>query len=333
LQRILEISISLVFLMLALRGINLAVLLEGLRSANLWWLLGTVLATVFVLFVKAWRWQLLFLPEYHPRFSSVYTAMSGGYLASNVLPARMGEVVRLVLLVSDEAVSAARTLSTIVVERVLDILSLLAIMFVMLPFVDLPPVMLRGAQVLGVMAFLASAVLVVMSLWKDRIMRWAHAIFGRIRFLDRPQIYAAIEHLIDGFAALRGRLGLIQIALSILGWLGVILMAWTAAEAVDLQAPLAAIVMVVVITTLGMLVPSSPGYIGVFEYLTTVALAPFGIPKETALTFAIVYHGVNYLTLCFNGLIALWVHGTSLGQAVERFRSRPVTAGQGEGSG
>jgi hypothetical protein len=290
--------------------------------------MASAAATVALLFFKAWRWQLLFLPEYHPRYSSVFTAMAGGYLASNVLPARMGELVRLVLLVSDEPVSGARTLSTIVVERVLDILSLLAVMVVVLPFVDLPPVMLRSLQALGVAALVGAAVLVLVSFWKERLMRWAHAILGRIPPLDRPAIYSAIEHLIDGFAALRGRLGLLQLVLSVVAWLGVIVIGWSAAMAVDLEAPLTAIVMAIVITTLGMLVPSSPGYIGIFEYLTTVALAPFGVPKEEALTFAIVWHGVNYLTLCVCGLLALWVHGTSLGQAVSRFRTRGAEAGQ-----
>ena len=63
-----------------------------------------------------------------------------------------------------------------------------------------------------------------------------------------------------------------------------------------------------------MLLPSTPGYIGVFHYLVTVALAPFGVPKEQALTFALVWHSVNYLTLSLSGVVALWLHGTSFGQ-------------------
>jgi uncharacterized protein (TIRG00374 family) len=288
LRRILEASISLIFLVLALRGIDLAVLWRGIRSAQLGWLVASALFTVALLFLKAWRWQLLFLPEYHVRYSSAFTAMSAGYLVSNVLPARMGELARLVLIVSDEQVSAVRTFSTIIVERLLDILSLLAIMVMILPFVNLPVPIMRGAQGLGLVALLGAASLVLASFWKERLMRWAHAILGRVRFLDRAGIYAAIEHLIDGFAALRGRLGVIQIVLSFVAWAGVIAMAWTAAKAVGLQAPITAIIITVVITTLGMLVPSSPGYIGVFEYLATVALGLFAVPKAEALTFAIV---------------------------------------------
>jgi len=328
-QRALELGISLGFLLLALRGINLAALWAALRSANYLWLLPAVLITVALLLLKAWRWQLLFLPDSHPRYRPVLAALCAGYLASNVLPARMGDLVRLVLLVADEKVSAARTLSTIVVERLLDILSLLAIMLVLLPFVQLPPAMTHAAQGLGVLALAAAATMVVLSFWKERLLRWAHVLLRPIRFLDRPGAYAALGHLIDGFALLRTRLGLLLVAISVVGWIGVVLMAWSAAQAMHLTVPITAMVFAVVVTTMGMLVPSSPGYVGVFHYLVTVALAPFGVPKDLALSFALVWHGVNYLTLCLSGLIALWLHGTSLGEVTKQFRGRRVIADSG----
>lgn len=325
LQRGLEVFISLAFLLLALRGINVAELWRALKSAHYWWLALSALFTLAILVVKAWRWQLLFLPAYRLPYRPVFTAMCGGYLASNVLPARSGEIVRIVLLASDQPVSAARAVSTIVVERLLDILSLLLIMIVTLPFVRLPVAMTRAAQALGVVALLGSGALVLFSFWKDRLLRLAHVVLRPIRFLDRPGVYVALGHLIDGFTALRSRLGLLLIGLSFLCWLGVIAMAWSAARAVDLQVPLTVMVLSVVVTTLGMLVPSSPGYIGVFHYLVTVALAPFGISKEIALGFAIVWHGVNYLTLSLSGVIALWLYGTSLGQVLKRWRSRSIS--------
>jgi uncharacterized protein (TIRG00374 family) len=321
LQRVLEFGISLTFFALALRGINVVALWAALRSANYLWLLPAVLITVALLVLKGWRWQLLFLPDSHPRFRPVFAALCAGYLASNVLPARMGELVRLVLLVSDEPVSAARTLSTIVVERLLDILSLLAIMLLLLPFVQLPAVMTHAAQGLGILALVAALAMVVLSFWKERLLRWARLLLKPIHFLDRPGVYAALGHLIDGFAALRSKLGLLLIAISLVGWVGVVLMAWSAAQAMHLQVPITAMVFAVIVTTLGMLVPSSPGYVGVFHYLVTVALAPFGVAKGLALSFALVWHGVNYLTLSASGVIALWLHGTSLGEVLQRWRA------------
>ncbi len=320
LQRVLEAAISLGFLALALRGIRFADLLAALRGANYLWLVPCVLTMIALLVLKTWRWQLLFYPEHRLPFNSVFTALCAGYLASNVLPARAGEVVRLVLLVSEQPVSAARTLSTIVVERLLDVLTLLVVLVLLLPFVQLPSDMLRAAQGLGIVALVGAGLMVLFSFWKERLLRWAHIILRPIRFLDRPATYDAIGHLIDGFGTLRGRLGLILIALSLLGWVGVVAMAWFAAQAMPLAAPLTAIIFAVCVTSLGMVIPSSPGYIGVFHFLVTMALAPFGVPKDLALSFALVWHGINYLTLTGAGVVALWVHGTSLRRVFARRR-------------
>jgi uncharacterized membrane protein YbhN (UPF0104 family) len=90
--------------------------------------------------------------------------------------------------------------------------------------------------------------------------------------------------------------------------------------------PVTAIAFTLVVVALGMVVPSSPGYIGVFHYLVTVALMPFGVPKDLALSFAFVWHGLNYVVLSVVGLVALAIHGTSLGQVMERWRERGKVA-------
>jgi glycosyltransferase 2 family protein len=329
-QRILEIFVSLAFLALALQGINLRALGAALSQANYLWLLPAVVITLGILAVKGVRWQLLFHPEYHPPFAPVFTALCAGYLASNVLPARLGEVVRVLLLVSEQPVGVARTVSTIVVERLLDVLSVMIILVSLLPFVTLPPAMTRAAQSLAVLALVGSAVLLLLSFWRERVLGWTQSVLRHIRFLDRPAIYEALGHLIDGFATLRGKLGLVLIALSLLSWFGSVAVAWCVSQAFAMSVPVTAMAFAVVVVALGMIVPSSPGYVGVFHYLVTVALAPFGVPKDAALSFALVWHGLNYVELSVVGLVALAIHGTSLGQVIQKWRERgniPIEAG------
>jgi uncharacterized protein (TIRG00374 family) len=326
-QRVLEIVISLVFLALALRGVHFSELWAQLRHANYLWLLPPIAVTILILVLKGWRWQLLFLPEYRLPFEPVFSALCAGYLVSNVLPARLGELARLVLLAGEQPVSVARTFSTIVIERVLDLLTLLLMFAAMLPFlnVQLPPEVLRGAQVGIPLVLLVAALVVLLSPLKGMLLGWAHAVFGKVRFLDRAGIYAALEHLIDGFAALRSRLGLLLVGQSLVAWIGVVFTAWSSARAVNLHAPLTALALCVVVTSLGMLLPSTPGYLGVFEYLTTVALLPFGVPKDVAFGFALVWHIVNYLTMSAAGVLALWIHGTSFTRVMQALRRRGET--------
>ncbi|MCU0502460.1 MAG: flippase-like domain-containing protein [Anaerolineae bacterium] len=329
LQRVLEIAVSLAFLILAVRGIQLDVLWAALRQANYIWLVPAVLATVATMAIKAWRWQLLFRPEYHPAYGSVFTALAGGYLASNVLPARLGEVISIVLLVSDQPVSTARTLSTLIVTRLLDVLTMLVILVALLPFIQLPPDMTKATLILGVVALLGAGLIVLLSFWKERLLSLAHAMLKYVRPLDRPGVYAALGHLIDGFATLRGRMGIALVGISLLSWAGVVTAAWCSAQAARLDVPLTAVIFASMVVALGMLVPSSPGYIGVFHYLVTVALAPFGVLKVAALGYGIIWHGMNYLTLSITGMVALWVHGTSLGQVLERWRNPDRVTGDG----
>jgi glycosyltransferase 2 family protein len=329
LQRALEIGISLVFLWLAVRQINFKALLLALRDANWIYIIPAVAGITLMLLIKSWRWQIMFLPEHEVPFEAVLTAESAGYLASNVLPGRAGEAVRLVLLASDQPVGAARVLSTMVVERLLDTLSLLAVLAMLLPFLHgLPEWMMDSVKALTVAAIAGTAVIIVLSFWKERALRWAHAIFSHIRFLDRPGIYAAIEHLIDGFAALRGRRGPALIILSFAVWAALILEVWGVRMAIAPQVPMVAMIFALLVSSLGMIVPSTPGYIGVFHGLVVLSLSPFGIPQTTAMSLALVWHAVNYIVLSGAGLIMLSIHGTSLGQVIAKWRNRGVVAAQ-----
>lgn len=323
LQRGLEIGISLVFLWLAVRQIDFRALLAALRAANWLWIVPAALGITVMLLIKSWRWQIMFLPEHRVPFGAVLTAQSAGYLASNVLPGRAGEAVRLILLASDQPVSAARVLSTMLVERLLDTLSLLAVLALLLPFLSgLPEWMLGSVRVLTVGAIAATAVIVVLSFWKARVLRWAHAVLRHVRFLDKPGIYTALEHLIDGFAALRGRRGPALILLSFAVWGSLILQVWGVRNAIAPETPMTGMVFALLVTSLGMIVPSTPGYIGVFHGLVVLSLAPFGVPQTTAMSLALVWHAVNYIVLSSAGLIMLAIHGTSLGQVVAKWRNR-----------
>jgi len=94
-------------------------------------------------------------------------------------------------------------------------------------------------------------------------------------------------------------------------------------RAMGLRLPFVAALAVLCFTSLGMTVPSSPGYIGVFEYLTVLSLALFGVDKETALGCALVAHALGYVGLIVPGVVAAWRQGYSY------TRLRTTLAGMG----
>ena len=187
-------------------------------------------------------------------------------------------------------------------------LTLLALMVVLLPFVDLPPWMRSSGQLLGVAALVAAGLIVLLSFWKERLLALAHTILRPIRFLDRPGVYAAIGHLIDGFATLRGRLGLALIGISFLAWLAVVVEAWTAAVAVRLDAPITAITLPWSSRRWAWSCRRRP----VTSASSTIWLrwrSHRSACQRDGASFALVWHAANYLTLSGSGVIALWAHG------------------------
>ena len=324
LQFLLELLISSTLMVLAIWGIDFSSLWKVLRDANYLWLIPSVLSVFLLLLLKAWRWRLLYYPEYRLPFGSLFTALSAGFFISNILPARLGEVSRVLLIVSEQPVGIARTTATIIIEHLLDLATLLIYLLFLLPFVHLPPILTNSAKITGIGAAVGIIAMFVLSFWKNKLVLWFNALSEKMSFFKKPFIHGFVMNMLDGFTVMRTKTGVLIIGISFFGWILVFITAWSAAEALKLDVHFVAIMFAVVVTTMGMLIPSSPGYIGVFHYLTVVSLGPFGVLKDTALALALLWHAVNYLTLSATGYIALWIHGTSLSQVLRRYRGGTI---------
>ncbi len=317
------------FLALAVRGIQLPELLAALGQVNYLWLVPATLALAAAVVTKGFRWQWLFLPEHRLPYWPLVSSLLVGYMASNVLPARPGEVVRLILVSGEFPVSPARVLSTIVIERLLDVLSLLILLGLTLPFlpVELPVWMQGSAQALGIGSVLAAAAMILLSRSRVQVVALLRRLLRPVRFLDRPAVYSTVDHVLAGFGALRGGRGVALVAISLVSWLASLAMSWMVAQAFHMDVPFTALSFTLVVTTLGQLLPSTPGYVGVFHALAVLALTPFGVPKDLALSYALVLHGATYVLLTLWGAMALWARGVSLGQLLKH---RPQVAPVGE---
>jgi hypothetical protein len=94
-------------------------------------------------------------------------------------------------------------------------------------------------------------------------------------------------------------------------WLCSMVSVWAGMRAVDIEPRLAPLLFVIVVTSTGQAVPSSPGYVGVYHYLATQALVAFGVDQASAVAFAVLTHAFSYGTLVIAGVIALWTGGYS----------------------
>jgi hypothetical protein len=268
--------------------------------------------------LKIVRQLYLFADGQPPGVRPLLSALYIGYLMNTVLPARVGEFVRAYLIGREPGVGVPAALATIVVEKVLDLLTLGLILAGLVALGLLPPglpdwlqvslnasALALAAGVVGLVVVLASRGLVLAIVgWLER----------RVPPLARFRPTALAASFLDGLAILtRGRV-LAPITLwSIAIWASAAFTLWTALMAVGISPTLPMLLLALVVTNIGMAVPSAPGYVGVFHYLLTISLVPFGVDENLAAGAAVLNHAIVFGNFIVGGLWFLWRGGYSMG--------------------
>ena len=317
LRTVIGIAISGVAIWILAGSVDLPRAFDVLRTANPAWILLMV-GTVFIdVGARGARWQALLQPIKHVPYRRVLGYTYLGYLANNVLPARLGELVRSHALAKGEVLSTATVLGTVVVERVVDTVIVVALAAI-------------SVVVLGVGGTISTAVilgagfvgLLVVGLIVATV---SHRLPGADRVTavaERyPRILELARRLRDGLAV-AARPGVLGRALlfSAAAWTASIatFMAGAQAVGIDLTIPQAALLSSGV--ALATIVPSAPGYVGTFE-LTAVSIASiFGTDPDSAFAMALLVHAMILTVTSVGGVIAAIRLGVGLdtgGDAVD----------------
>ncbi len=312
-QLIIGLVISIAALVLALVGIDLKQVAETLARSDYRYLVPGVVAVLAYLLARAVRWQLLLGPGVS--LARCFWVTNIGYLVSNVLPFRLGDPARAVVIGRGGGVSIPAALSTVVVERVLDMLTVVAVLGGVAPFVADSGQAVSAGILAGALAIGAAAVLLLMAFrpqWGQRAVRWGLA---RIPRLNAERWARAFDGLFDGLAPLRsGRLGLFLLLWSAIAWAFVVLVYWVLLQAFIARPPFLAAPFLVCILGLGMAIPSSPSAVGVFHAIARYGLTiPFGVPAEEAVTAAFAIHAFQYILAAILGMIGLARESLTLG--------------------
>jgi hypothetical protein len=306
-------AISLIGLILALKNVHFAEVGRALGQADYLFLIPALAAVLVGLGIRAVRWRLLFYPQRDLPLARLFSVMNIGYLLNNVLPVRLGDLSRAYLIGETGSVSVARALSTVVVERVLDVMVVVGFLTLLVPCITLPPWAARSGLVAGALFVALALLLIAISYQKERGLRLMGRLLDRVPRLDGQKWLASVGSLMDGFAVLRAQGALPGLILwSLLAWTCSAFINYFVMLAFNPHLPFTAAVFVLCVTAMGMTVPSSPGYVGVFDYLTVLALSLFNVGKELALSYALVLHALLYVSMSVMGLIGLWREDTSV---------------------
>ena len=143
----------------------------------------------------------------------------------------------------------------------------------------------------------------------------------------RVRLQDAAGHFAEGTDSLREpRLWALLLAWTAITWLFSFGSTLAGALALDVQPGIPALLFVVVLTSTGQAVPSSPGYVGVYHAAATLALTAFGVDAATALGVALITHAFSYGSLVVAGLLALWTGGYTFGDLLKGTRSRAAVS-------
>jgi uncharacterized membrane protein YbhN (UPF0104 family) len=139
----------------------------------------------------------------------------------------------------------------------------------------------------------------------------------------RLRLAQAARQFAEGTDSLRvPRLWVPLLGWTAITWASSLLTSWAGCMALGAQPGLPAVLFLIVLTSSGQAVPSSPGYVGVYHYLASVALTTFGVDNATALGIALITHAFSYGPLVIVGLIALWTGGYTFGDVLSGMRAR-----------
>ena len=307
------LALSLLFLGLALRNVEWAGVWSSWRAARVDWLvLGTALL-VGSWVVAAFRWRLLLSETAGLRTRDTFAFIMIGYLANTVLPLRLGDLARASLIGRKREFGISRALGSIAIERLMDVLMLVALTLALMRVLEIPAPIQAGLTGMVAAGLVGLVGLMAVSLNRKHLPRLT-AFLAKImphRLADR--VTTLLGNFSSGADVLHRPAGFLSVvALSAGVWLaaGMGTLAWVTAFHLDV--PWYAGFFVLVMVNLGSAIPSSPGYIGVYHYLAMLALSLWTPDRNATLAYAIGTHALNMLANVGLGSFFLAREGVSL---------------------
>ena len=362
-----------VLLWLALRGLDPRQTLDALSGANFWFVAPAVLIYFVGVAIRGLRWQRLLLPVEKIPARQAIALLIVSYTVNNIVPARMGDVMRVFLLARETGVRKSASLATVVLERLLDVLAILAIIVATTVVLSWPSPLLTALRVAAVLAIVATGLLILVAthrsqrlqrglgrartVWRAFALTVLFATLIGVAFIEfrrdipdvllAPLAGASIVFLVTIFATatiargylislplrlsllLPGRLGYRVIGmarsfvqglqslrspqrlaemllLSMASWLVEGLVYYVIARSMGIdKSPLIFLLAMGVINIFSAL-PSSPGYIGPFEFAGKLVLTQFGISAEVAVAYLLLMHALLLLPVIVFGGVLAW---------------------------
>jgi len=301
------IVISILFLYLAIRNVDFRVVASSFIHLDFRYLTLMVFCQFASLLCRAYLWKNILSFEKNVQYRHSFEALLIGYMGNNVLPFRMGEAMRAYAMGKKERISRTLAFASIILERLIDLFTLLLFFLTLIFVMELADWVVWSGIL--VFLFLALAILFLYALATDFLQVPSRLYRNAVQYVPE-QLIGTVEKIagsfVKGIKLIRSKKQMVWLLfLSIAAWV-----LWTAIlyyglKAFHLDLPITATILLTVVVHIGVMIPSSPGFIGVFQYLCIVSLSFFSVPKEVALTFSFLVHTIQYVSTTLLGWLYL----------------------------
>ncbi len=313
-------ALSGLLLYLALRGLQLNLVILALRRADYAWLVPGIAIYFVGLFVRTWRWHYLLRPVKPVPTLRLFPITTIGYMGNNIYPVRAGELLRAYLLRRMEAIPISVSLATILIERAFDGLVMLG--FVFLNLSELGGLTassgivgsIRSVALVGAAVFLlVTLVFFLMAFLPLLTMR---VVAGLTRVLPQAtasKVNGFFGRFLQGLAFMRSPVDVLMVLLtSVVIWLLETGKYWFVMHAFDFRLSFFALMLMNGVVNLATTIPSAPGYLGTFDAPGIAVLQAYGVAANTAVGYTLVLHAALWLPVTLLGLYYMARYSLSL---------------------
>jgi len=335
------VVVTLLFLALFLYKVDWREAVVHLRQANYLYVIPAVAVYFVSVYFRTLRWQFLLRPMRSLPLASLYPVVLVGYMANNLLPVRLGEVVRSYYLSRREGVSASASLATIVVERVFDGLTLLvfiAVVTLSLPVLAIVSGLAREANIApvvlilgGVLPFIAVAgLLLMLASFPGAPLKVAVRVARYLPARISSRVEPLALRFLEGLATLKSPRRIAGLFLfSVPIWLAEAAMYLVLSYSFQINQAFssfpelaAAILLLTAVSNLATSLPSSPGGVGPFEFFAKGALVLLGVGSAQATAYVGVLHVALLAPVTIAGLVVLRAGRLTLGGLTRDMQAR-----------
>jgi uncharacterized protein (TIRG00374 family) len=306
--RLVGLGLTVVFLVLALQRVDLRAFLDELRNVNYLWLVPSAMCTLAGYILRTVRWRVILSGAARAPLSTLFPVLIMGFATNNLLPGRLGEFWRAYLLGRKRNVRKTLALASVVVERVFDGLTLIAILVVVSFAIQLPELG-RNIELLAAAIFFGATAALGVLLWKPALVQVPlRRVLAPFHGGVAGWLEARLETFVDGLGPLRrapilGTAALLSAGVWFFEYGSYVLLSRGLSLNVPGNHELAALGLALVTINLGIMVPSGPGYVGTQEFFGTAALNVVGANAQAALALVVVSHVVQYALVTGLGLV------------------------------